>query len=221
MASGGKGLEEPRLRILRLLQRHPYLAVEDLARHLQMAPATVRRHLDVLQRDGLVAFRRERRRVGRPQHVYYLTEAGQESLPKHYSRLLSYLLEELSQVSEGAIPNGRGLVEFLLFRIAQRVADAHRERFVRRSLEERLEALREVLEAEEFAPEVSSADGETVIHLANCPFRQVARQHPALCAYDYHLIGAVLGLPIRRVRCVASGDDRCCYRVEAPSPPPD
>ena len=88
-------MEGSRLRILRLLQRQEHASVEQLSKEMELASATVRRHLDILQRDQLVSFTQVKKKTGRPEHTYYLTETGQETLPKNYSSLLSRLLEEI------------------------------------------------------------------------------------------------------------------------------
>lgn len=208
-------MEGTRLRILELLQRRPRLTVEELAQTLGLSPATVRRHLDILQRDRLVSYTLARRKPGRPQHLYALTEAGQEALPKGYHRLLTQLLRQLALMSQGGLlpGNGEGLVEFLFFRMSQEVADRHREKFTRKPPEERLGALLEILGEEEFAPEVEEDRGEVHICLHNCPFRLAARANPSVCSYDYHLIATVLGTAVSRAQCIAHGDARCTYVV--------
>ena len=98
-------MEDVRWQILQLLQSGTAETVEQLLRALGLAPATVRRHLDILQRDGLVTYRLVRKKAGRPEYSYYLTEAGQESLPKDYHRLLGLLVQEMDSV---APPDGTG-----------------------------------------------------------------------------------------------------------------
>ena len=69
-------MEGARLRILQLLQKHSNDTVEGLANAIGLAPATIRRHLDILQRDRLVTFEEVRKRTGRPEYSFYLTEGG-------------------------------------------------------------------------------------------------------------------------------------------------
>ena len=54
-----------------------------------MAPSTVRQHLDILERYGLVNHSDVRKPRGRPQYSFRLTEKGYDSIPKDYSRLLN------------------------------------------------------------------------------------------------------------------------------------
>ena len=58
-----------RERILVLLRRHGRLSAPGLAQLLQLTSVGVRRHLAVLERDGLVSSALERPRRGRPTAV--------------------------------------------------------------------------------------------------------------------------------------------------------
>ena len=51
--------------IVALLQQSPVSTIEELAQELGMAAASVRRHLDILQRDRLVAYQVVRNKPGR------------------------------------------------------------------------------------------------------------------------------------------------------------
>lgn len=206
-------IEGPRLRILVLLQRYSHATVEELARHLGVTSATVRRHLDILQRDGLVSFQVVRRHTGRPEHAYSLTEAGQEALPKDYAGLSRILLQELATLGAEPLPslNGNDLLQTLFLRAAQQIVQKHRELFVGRSLPERVAALHTILEAENFCPELEYGADSVRFHLLNCPFRQVAMQHEAVCFLDRHLIATVLGVPVSQEACINRGGHGCCY----------
>ena len=65
-----------RERILVLLRRHGRLSAPRLAELLQLTSVGVRRHLALLERDGLVGSSTEKPRRGRPTAVYRLTDAG-------------------------------------------------------------------------------------------------------------------------------------------------
>ena len=72
-------MEGPRLRILQLLQKNTNDTVGGLAQAIGLAVATIRRHLDILRRDPLVAFEEVRKKTGRPEYSFFLTEDGQEA----------------------------------------------------------------------------------------------------------------------------------------------
>ena len=89
-------MEGSRLQILKILQKNGKTSVNGLPGNMGLAVGTVRRHLDILQRDGLVNYVAIRKQTGRPENSFYLTDEGQEALPKGYTRLLGLIISELA-----------------------------------------------------------------------------------------------------------------------------
>ena len=98
-------LEGTRLNVLSILQRQGSITVDQLAQVTGLASATIRRHLDILQRDNLVAFRQVRKKLGRPEYSYFLTEDGQESGYRDYRKLLTLLMSEIKRLDTDALAN--------------------------------------------------------------------------------------------------------------------
>ena len=78
-----------------IIRRNDGASVDVLADEVVLAPATVGRHLGILERDGLIDHIEVRRPTGRPRHVFDLTEKGHDSVPKDYSRLLNELVQDI------------------------------------------------------------------------------------------------------------------------------
>jgi predicted ArsR family transcriptional regulator len=56
--------------------------------------------------------------------------------------------------------------------------------------------------------------GGFLLHKCNCPYADVAEEHPELCIMDQTLINRLLGEPCTRTQSMAD-DARCCtYRVQ-------
>src|SRR5688572_1074044 len=90
-------------RILALLKRSPASTVDAIAGSLQLAPMTVRQHLMVLERDGMLSCRDDRGATGRPRHVYTLTDAGEETFPRRYDELAREVLTEAARLTADEI----------------------------------------------------------------------------------------------------------------------
>ena len=79
-------METTRQTILGILRRRQ-ATVGDLTTELGLAPATIRRHLDILARDGHVDVSQVRRRTGRPHYLFSLSEGppqiDYDGLPKY------------------------------------------------------------------------------------------------------------------------------------------
>ena len=206
-------MEGTRLRILQLLQRNNNDTVDGLARTIGLAPATIRRHLDILQRDRLVAFEEVRKRTGRPEYSFYLTEDGQEALPKDYDQLLGMIVQELSAMTpdETRDRSGQEILEQVFLQLSEGVASSYEAALSGASLSHRLEALVGHLGRENFSPETEEVDGTIRIRLLNCPFRSAALQNKAVCTYDLNLISSMLELDVEREQCIHDGDRGCMY----------
>ena len=206
-------MEGTRLRILQLLQKHRSNTVEGLAKAIGLAPATIRRHLDILQRDRLVAFEEVRKRTGRPEYSFHLTEGGQESLPKDYDGLAGMLVQGLSSLTteDTNAKTGQEILETIFERLAVGVSRTYDAKLEGKGLPERLDTLIRHLEQEHFFPEAEFVDRTLRIKLLNCPFRSVALQNKSVCTFDLNLISSLLNIDVDRAECIHDGDSGCMY----------
>jgi predicted ArsR family transcriptional regulator len=175
---------------------------------VNVSPVTVRHHLSSLQADGLVEARVERRSVGRPHHVFSLSEAGEELFPKQYVSLTRRLLDQLKQ---NASPE---LVSLLFEEIANGIIAEHAEQLEGKSNTERMKALAQILKNEGFLVQWEESDGEYRITEHNCPYRTLGEKHPVICKLDQTLITTVLDSPAEKQSCRLDGDNRCVYVVK-------
>ena len=206
-------MEASRLRILQLLQKNTNDTVEGLAKAIGLAPATIRRHLDVLQRDRLVSFKEVRKKTGRPEHSFFLTDDGHEALPKDYDLLLNMLIQELVAMPVGDTTgrNGGEILDLVFQRLSANVWNEYEDLVKGRDLEYRLGSLMKLLDQQHFFPEVEVTDGILRIRLLNCPFRLVTLENDAVCGFDSHLISAMLNMDVDRHACIHNGDSGCTY----------
>ncbi|MEE2655988.1 MAG: ArsR family transcriptional regulator [Chloroflexota bacterium] len=203
-------MEGTRLGILTLLQ-HQTATVDQLSTKLGLASPTVRRHLDILQRDRFVTFQAIRRKQGRPEHAYSLTEEGYELMPKRYHLLLQRVLESMDNSKGVDVRNGTSPASILLADIARLMIDEYRSQLRERADEDPIRLLRLILEAEEFAPEFEPIEGGVRVTLGNCPYRGVASKTNVVCTLDYHLISEVMGTPISNTSHINLGNKLCSY----------
>src|SRR6059036_20272 len=115
-------MQSTRMRILEYLQRNGRATVKELGQLLGLTSTGIRQHLTVLERDGLVAVREERGRVGRPNLVYSLTDEADAVFPKTYDVLASVLLEEIRAT------DGNEKLHQLLHNVSERLAAPYKER---------------------------------------------------------------------------------------------
>src|SRR5215207_9099533 len=90
--------------IVNLLRTRGGVNADDLASSLGVSKQCVRKHLDVLERDGYVQHIAERKERGRPAHVYRLTQKADALFPKRYDLFAKSVLQQI-----GAVWGERGL----------------------------------------------------------------------------------------------------------------
>ncbi len=196
--------------ILRALKASSGTTVLELAKRVEVSPVTVRHHLSSLQADGLVEAQVERRSVGRPHHVFFLTDAGEELFPRQYLSLTKRLLHRL----KANLPSE--MVAELFEQIAHEIVTEHAGKLKGKNNAERMAVLIEILEAEGFMVNWKQKNGEFQIIEHNCPYRKLGLEHPDICKLDQALITAILDAPAEKRSCQLKGDPRCVYIVKSP-----
>ena len=220
--TGGGRVEGTREAILGIMRRRDGVAVVELARELGLAGATVRRHLDVLLRDGFVAVTQVRGQTGRPRYAFSLTAEGAELFPHHYVRLTHRLLQEIVGlgVEESEGRDGAAIADLLFDKMADRLADEYGSRIAGETVEERARSAAELL-AEEGLDFELEADGAGVRLMGRgCPCRRFADgPHPLACDHDRRLLERVIGASVTALTAdELSGEFVCGYRVGGDGP---
>lgn len=209
-------MTDTRRRILELLQKESSFSVEKLATDIGLAAATIRRHLDILQRDGLVTFTEVRKGTGRPKYSFFLTEKGQEALPKGYAKLLGLVAQELTFLTaeDTKTLNGEQILLSVLRRLAKRVYAEGDAAANNKNLNYRLEVLLRLLQEEDFSPDATVAEGVLQIRLLNCPYRSVALRNKTICSFDSSLISVALNHDTKLQERIQDGDSCCVYSIQ-------
>lgn len=201
-------MHDTRWAVLELIKTQGQATVASLSEALNVSPITIRHHLANLQGEGLIKVEAERLHVGRPKHLYSLTEAAQRYFPNKYHVLVDRLLDEL----KSSLPPAQ--VEAIIDGMAAGVAARYNIARVDGSLEQRMRHLVEVLGEEGFMAEIKRVDGATVLTEVNCPYLYVSQRHPEVCRIDQMLIRQVLGAEVEQTSCVLHGDSSCVFSMK-------
>jgi predicted ArsR family transcriptional regulator len=224
--SGGQSGVESRTRdrVARaVLERGPVTAAE-VACHLGLTAAAVRRHLDALEARGLVQARDPRpaasRGRGRPARAYVVTDAGHASMTTGYDDLaasaMAFLAEQLGpQAVEQFAARRVGELER---RYAPVVAQAGDD------VDARAEALAGALAADGYAASTRpvrgpGGDGGTQLCQGHCPVQHVAARFPQLCDAETEVFSRLLGVHVQRLATLAGGAHVCTTHVPARARP--
>ena len=160
-----------------------------LAERLDLTPAAVRRHLDILLDEGMIVSREPRtvttRGRGRPAKVFVLAETGGEDAVREFA-------------------NRR--VQFIEDRFETTLADNPKL--------SPNQALAQIFTEEGYAAsvrEIPAANGHSGDQLCqqHCPVSHVAHEFPQLCEAETAAISRMLGRHVQRLATIAHGDGVC------------
>jgi predicted ArsR family transcriptional regulator len=205
-----------RKHILEILKETGGATVAELAERLDMAPVSVRHHLDILQGDNLICIGRIERTgsVGRPQQIYQLTDDAAEFFPKNFALLAAGMVRQLKQL----LPPDQ--VNAVFASLADEMAaEANLAMLETLPLDERLERVTAFLNERGYLARWEPCPPEDGAHFKlykhNCPYAGVAGEHSELCLMDQLLIDRLVGMHCDRTASVANHDRCCTYQISA------
>ena len=201
-------MQPTREAILAQIRNHGHATIRSLAESLGLAIPTVRHHVMVLEKDGMVVGSEVRDGVGRPYLRYRLSEIGHESSPKKYDWLSNALISAIkTELGEAGLKK-------LFQSISARTMERYSPDVEGKTFQERAEIIEEILQAEGYVTQWGEDDGVPQLTLLTCPFHHVAVEHLEVCRLDGEIIEQVMGIPIRQVACIVQGDPTCKFNLQ-------
>jgi predicted ArsR family transcriptional regulator len=198
------GMGETKLRILETLRSRSSCA-GSLAESLGISKVAVHRHLEDLEREGLVRARLEKSEGrGRPKQVY---QAVDEQAP--YARMCADVLSHLKELF------GQGLVLEVLNRRNNRLLEELAPHLEGLSLEQKLYRLAEFLTERGYQASFFYENGSWYLEQRRCPKLALSLEHSEFCQAELELYQKLLGVPVTREKRISAGGDCCRYRIEA------
>jgi predicted ArsR family transcriptional regulator len=186
---------------------------EMIALALNVSRTGVLQQLHALEAAGLVSRQAIKHGVGRPRHVYDVTEAAQELFPTNYHGLADGLLAAIRAIG------GEALVEGVFEERRRLTRDRVRQRIADRlptnaPLAERARELAVIQDEQGYLAEVVvGADGVIRLVERNCAIYRVAADNSAACQSELDLFREILGADVEREAHIAAGDRCCTYRI--------
>jgi predicted ArsR family transcriptional regulator len=201
------GERSTRNRVARSILDHGPSTVTELASRLGLTPAAVRRHLDALVADDVIAAREQRvygaRARGRPAKVFALTDCGRDAFDQSYDELAADALRWISERS-----GDEAVMTFARDRLAHQ-AEVYRAAIEAAAPEARAEALAKALTSDGYAAIARSAPVGEQLCQHHCPVAHVAEQFPQLCEAETEVFSRLLGTHVQRLATIAHGDGVC------------
>jgi predicted ArsR family transcriptional regulator len=196
--------------LLTMMKTKGPLSVNEMAKQLGITEMAVRRHLNTLERDGLIEAKISRQAMGRPTHLYSLTTLADDLFPKNYHTLTLDLLVEL----ECDTDEGKEQISRLFERRKLKLMDKYAPRMEGKDLDEKVAELAEIQNANGYMVDWQKTDtGSYVLNEYNCPITQVANQYDAACKCELALFQKLLGADVERTECISKGGGKCSYHI--------
>jgi predicted ArsR family transcriptional regulator len=209
------GKSDVRQLILRFLKLKGKASVHDVARHLRIGHEGARKHLIQMEEAGWIARSpgTDAKGQGRPTDLYAVTAEGDRLFPKAYDRLSIVILEALRNEGGKTAAN-------VLAALARAQVEDWTPRLEGKDIREKLEALKGLYQKADPFATVEPDDGDYLLIERNCPFLNVAMEHPVLCSLSVSTLETLLGRKVIREERFQAGHGRCVFRIKMDSPAP-
>ena len=207
------GFPSTKRNILEYLLKQGDATARQLAQDLKISTQAIRRHLNELEEEGLILYESVQQKMGRPQHLYQLSEQGRDRLsPQKYSQFAVSFLDTLAETA------GEEQVSKVLEKQWQRKAAEYRDRLGQGTLAQRIAKLVQLRKEEGYMAELHQVAPKTrqefVLVEHNCAISEVAESYPSICGHELEMFAAVLpDCIVKRTHWINDGEHRCGYSI--------
>lgn len=197
--------------ILLELKRAQPLTAKQLAGRFDVSPNAIRRHLKELELEELVDHEREHRSQGAPAFVFRLSQRGEGLFPRQYEEALT---DVLAYVADTA---GRDQVHRIFAERFKAHAGRLEAQLADASVEERVQAVVDLLSRQGFMAEWSVDGDRITIAERNCAVQAAAERFPEICQAEADFLRSVLQADLQRHAHISQGCNACEYWIAARS----
>jgi DeoR family transcriptional regulator, suf operon transcriptional repressor len=207
------GLPSTKQNILQDLLKQGQATAQQLAQDLNISKQAIRRHLNELEAAGLIIYQSVHQGMGRPKHLYQLSESGRDRLtPQKYSEFAVAFLDTLAETA------GKDQVSKILEKQWQRKAAEYRDRLGQGTLAQRIAKLVQLRKEEGYMAELHQVSPkkkqEFILVEHNCAISEVAESYPSICGHELEMFSAVLpDCVVKRTHWINDGEHRCGYSI--------
>ena len=190
------------------------MSVDSIACAVGVSKVGIRRHLDLLSRDGLISFETEQRERGRPGRVYFLTDKAELLFPNSYKALA------LGVIQKVGVEFGQQAVNTVLRKQSDDVSNGLKPAMHGLSFDKKVKRLSVLVDERGYNVSVRRMrDGSYLWRQRNCPLLAVANVYCQLCDEELRVYRDLLETEVVRDCRIAAGAKSCDYRISRPDQP--
>jgi predicted ArsR family transcriptional regulator len=201
--------ESTRRQIVNLLRQHGGMTAKDLAAELAITSVGVRRHLALLEQEGLARATLMRQKMGRPTYVYSLTEQAQDLFPKNYQVLATQLLDAVQETE------GDNAVDSVFAARMGQLLRQYRPRMEGKDLAQRVQELAHIQEEAGYMAVWEKSGEDFLLKEQNCAIYRVACRFQQACHFEIELFRRLLDADVTRLEHQIKGERCCTYLVQS------
>jgi predicted ArsR family transcriptional regulator len=149
-----------------------------------------------------------RRGRTKPTYEFSLTQEAEKLFPQQYDKMLGAVLREVKEQF------GDDGVSRVFEGIAKRTVAKAKQRITAKDTQGRVAQLAEVLREGGVVAEYSLIDGGYALHEHNCPYSEVAKDHPEVCSVIHHVLDETVGGQHVQTESLATGGTQCRFEVK-------
>ncbi|MFC4402153.1 helix-turn-helix transcriptional regulator [Gracilibacillus xinjiangensis] len=197
-------------RILEKLKKDISLSVNELTSYLEITHMAVRKHLNTLEKDGLISGQYVKQPVGRPVQKYSLTAKGNRLFPNNYESLSVEFLKDIQDL------HGEDSIFHLFKTREERQTKNHTERIRKSTPQDKVEEMVKIQNEKGYMAELNQID-DTHYEIIeyNCPIFSVANEFHIACQCETNMFKKVLGTDeVERIQCKTEGNNHCRFIVK-------
>nr|WP_284561105.1 metalloregulator ArsR/SmtB family transcription factor [Bacillus sp. T2.9-1] len=197
-------------KILHFLKKEGALTVNEFTDRLQITHMAVRKHLTILEKDGLIQSELVKQPMGRPIQSYTLAERAEYFFPKSYEGISIDLLNDVKELY------GDDSVQQLFNKREERLTNEYISRMSDKTPSEKMQEMVEIQNEKGYMADLSKVDDHTFeITEYNCPILEVAKEFKVACRCETVMLKNVLGTnTVSRTCCRTEGDNHCKFLVQ-------
>ncbi len=183
-----------------------------LAQSLAISPQGIRRHLKELEAEKLIEYKSVQQGMGRPQHIYTLSQKGRDRAPDRYREFAVSFLDTLAETV------GKEQVSEVLRKQWERKGKEYCQKLTGTNLQEKVESLVQLRKEEGYMAESYPVkDSLEAFFLVehNCAISDVAVSYPSVCGHELEMFAMVLPeCHVERTQWIIDGEHRCGYVIQ-------
>ena len=199
-------------KLLNILKKDHKCTIKDIMDHFTISEIAVRRHLHELEKQGFIKKEEVKQDIGRPYHMYLLTEKGHQTFPNQYEQLPLELLQDLEVVQ------GKQVVSEVLAQRMEREKALFKERIQTDDFDKQIVEMLKIQDEQGYMNEYKKTpEGDYEITNYNCPILNIASSYTEICSNEKKVLSDVFtDSEVISKTCITRGDIYCKWVITKP-----